>query len=194
MDKDEALKIAREALASYLTGVDCDSPVMEAWDSARPLILQAPESSLGREVFETALDEIEEKAREALVAIDTALQGGDEMNRAVQAAVRTFDPTLKTSIGEQPIIGDTIVVNATGINEVSAIPINTALQGKDSDNVEILYHEPGVPYGADYLMYTLIGNHSYSEAGMGYPSNEMKSAFRERALTYVEKALQGKGE
>ena len=66
------LQQAYEALKKYRTGVEEDSPVMQAWDNARKLLLESPKSDLARIAFEAALSDIEECAEATLKALEEA--------------------------------------------------------------------------------------------------------------------------
>jgi len=63
-----------KASKAYLTGPCVDSKLMNAWDSARGHIIEYPESTYPREVFECAVDEIESELREALATIPEAVK------------------------------------------------------------------------------------------------------------------------
>lgn len=69
----EVLVMAREAMIAYLTGPTQQSLVMDAWDSARDALIGNPTSSLGRDIFESVIDEVEGNLRNALTAIDNVM-------------------------------------------------------------------------------------------------------------------------
>lgn len=72
------LRQVRDAVANYLVGATVKSAIMDAWDSARQLILDQPYSSLARECFELQIDEIDVAATEALAALDGILNQSEE--------------------------------------------------------------------------------------------------------------------
>jgi hypothetical protein len=55
-----------EAGKQYLTGPTEQSLIMQGWDSARSALINNPTSSLGRDIFESVVDEAECGLREAL--------------------------------------------------------------------------------------------------------------------------------
>lgn len=62
----EANRVLVEAASAYLTGPTEQGLVMQAWDKAKAALISHPTSSLGRDIFESVLDEAEIALREAL--------------------------------------------------------------------------------------------------------------------------------
>jgi len=58
--ENEALKKAQEWVAKF-TNTDSDSDLMKRWDILRNQLLSYPESSSGREIFESIIDEINDQ-------------------------------------------------------------------------------------------------------------------------------------
>lgn len=65
----------------YLTGPTEQSLIMQGWDSARRTLIDNPTSSLGRDIFESVVDEAEGDLREALAQAEQLMGRNNASNR-----------------------------------------------------------------------------------------------------------------